>query len=72
LALAIFGWLPLLANIIAWSLFMLLKIMTEIAQRLSQLPLAYWQINNFSLTYLFLSLFLMIIITMILKPHQYE
>ncbi|MCD4760929.1 ComEC/Rec2 family competence protein, partial [bacterium] len=72
LVLALFGVWPLLAQIIAWPLFIILKIIVKIAIILSKIPFAYLELNNFSLFYLLLSLFFMFLITLILKPQDYE
>jgi len=72
MALGIFGFLPWLANIIAWPLFIILKIIVEVSVLLAKIPLAFIYLDNFSLVYMLLSLFFMIMITLILKPRSYD
>ena len=69
--LSIFGFWTVLANIIAWPLFIILKIIIYSSELLSRVPYAFVNLNNFSLSYMLLALFFMIIITVILKPKSY-
>ena len=72
LLLAIVGGWPWLASLVAWPLFLLLKIIVFVAERLSQFPFAYLIVDDFPLSFLLASLFFMLLITFILKPQQYE
>lgn len=72
LLLALVGFLPWLADIVAWPLFVLLKIIVITAEYLSKIPYAYFVVNNFSVHLLIISFIFMIIITLILKPKNYE
>lgn len=67
LVVAIFGgWI---ANILSWPLLLLVKIMFCLIEYLGALPYSYFQQANFSLEFLIISLSLMLIITMIIKPY---
>ncbi|MFA6307827.1 MAG: ComEC/Rec2 family competence protein [Patescibacteria group bacterium] len=72
MALSVFGFWAFLAELIAWPLFISLKIIVDISEWLSKIPYAFVYINGFSLVYLFLSLFFMCLITIILNPRSYE
>jgi len=72
LLLCVFGFWPLLAQAIAWPLFLLLKIIATIAKYFSAFPAAYWQIENFPPEHLFFALIFMFLLTYILKPQSYE
>jgi len=61
-----------LANIVAWPLFIILKIIVYISDWLAKIPYSFIYLNNFSLNYMLVALFFMIIITIILKPKEYE
>jgi competence protein ComEC len=68
----IFGFWVSLAKLIAWPLFVILKIIVYIAELLSRIPYAFVYLDNFSLLYMLLALCFMIMITIILKPKSYE
>lgn len=70
--LSFFGAWSILAQVIAWPLFIILKIIVFLSSYLSQIPYAYFQVENFSLIYMLLSLLFMFILTFILKPQNYE
>jgi len=70
--LGIFGAWSFIANIIAWPLFIILKIIVQIAELLAKVPYAFVIIEDFSLFYMFLALFFMLMITLVLKPKDYE
>ncbi|MBT6691251.1 hypothetical protein HOB10_02890 [Candidatus Parcubacteria bacterium] len=72
LLLAIVGFWQWLASIVAWPLFILLKIIVLVAEHMSKIPWAYVMIEDFPLIFLLGSLFFMMLITWILKPQQYE
>lgn len=71
-ALAIFGFWPLLAQFISWPLFLVLKFIYLVANFFADTPYAYFTVNNFSLSYMLLSLFFMLALTYVLKPNSYE
>jgi competence protein ComEC len=68
LLLAVVGIWPVVASLVAWPLFILLKIMTEITKFLADLPWAYLQVNYFPLSFLVGSLVVTTLLTFILKP----
>lgn len=72
LLLALVGFVPILASIISWPLFICFKIIIIITEYLSQIPGAYISINNFSVEYLILSFIFIFAITFIIKPYNYE
>ncbi|OGY94170.1 MAG: hypothetical protein A2406_01680 [Candidatus Komeilibacteria bacterium RIFOXYC1_FULL_37_11] len=72
MALSVCGFWPFLAELISWSLFLLLKIIVLISQLLSQVSYASVYIKGFDIWSLFLSLFFIGVITWILKPRSYE
>jgi competence protein ComEC len=69
LLLALGGFWPLLAQVFAWPLFILLKIIVELASFMSQIKGSHFLVNNFSIWHLIFSLALMLMITFILKPY---
>jgi competence protein ComEC len=66
------GFWSALASLIAWPLFIILKIIVYVSELLSKIPYAFVYLDNFSLIYMLLALFFMIMITIILKPKSYE
>jgi competence protein ComEC len=72
LLLAIVGAWSWVASLVAWPLFILLKVIVLVAEYMSQIPWAYVMVEDFSLSFLLGSLFFMLLITLILKPQQYE
>lgn len=72
LLLALVGFIPIIASIISWPLFILFKIIVIITNYLSQIPGAYININNFSNIYLIISFIFIFLITFIIKPYNYE
>ncbi|PWB38445.1 MAG: hypothetical protein C3F02_03765 [Parcubacteria group bacterium] len=70
--LGIFGFWPLLAWLLAWPLFILLKIMVMTAEYLAGWPGAFLTLGVFPVSYLWLALTLLFIITWLLKPYHYE
>ncbi len=70
--LAIFGFWSVLAQLAAWPLYILFKIMVEIGRVLSHFPGAYLNIGGFSGWYLISSYIFLILFTFILKPQQHE
>jgi len=72
LFLALFGAWHWLASIVAWPLFIFLRLIVWLAENFSTLPGAYIMVDNFPLSFLLVSLFFMLAITFILKPQQYE
>ncbi|MDD5749238.1 MAG: ComEC/Rec2 family competence protein [Patescibacteria group bacterium] len=72
MALAIFGLVAPIAWLISWPLFICFKLIVTIAAWLAGLPYAYLQNSTFSATYLLLALFFMGLLTLVLKPQDYE
>jgi competence protein ComEC len=72
LLLALVGFVPILASIVSWPLFILFKIMIIITQNLVKIPGAYITINNFSVEYLIISFVFIFLLTFIIKPYNYE
>lgn len=72
MALGIFGFWPLLATIISWPLFIILKGIVYSSDLLAKIPYAFVYLDNFSLSYMLLSLLFMLIITFIINPRAYE
>jgi len=66
LLLAIFG---THLHFLSWPLLLLVKIMFYLVEYLASLPYAYFRQTNFSLELLIISLILMFIITIIIKPY---
>ena len=69
LLLSLFGFLPFLAQLIAWPLFILLKIIVVATTYLAQIPFSFVKLENFSLIYLLSALLFMFILSFILKPY---
>jgi len=72
IVLALFGFWSMAAGLVAWPLFIILKIIVYIADLLSKIPYAFIQIDNFSLVYMLLALLFTIIVTLVLRPQNYE
>lgn len=72
LLLAIFGSVFFLEPLFSWPLFILFKIMVEISKYLAKMPFAYLNISDFNIYYLLISYVFLIVITLILKPQDYE
>lgn len=72
IALGLLGIVAWLAIILSWPLFLLLKIIVYISERLANIPYAFVVAENFSLSYMLLALLFMAIFTWILKPKFYE
>lgn len=72
LILGLVGFWPLLAQILAWPLFICFKIMVLTAAVLADLPGAYIRINYFPWTYLLAALVAVAILTLLFKPYKYE
>ncbi|MBU1203370.1 ComEC family competence protein [Patescibacteria group bacterium] len=72
LFLAGFGFWPFLAKLLAWPLFIILKIIVVLSFYLSQLPRAYIEVQDFSSFYMIFFLCFMFILTFIIKPQNYE
>ncbi|MDP2812477.1 MAG: ComEC/Rec2 family competence protein [bacterium] len=70
--LAIFGGWPFLTPLASWPLFILFKIMVEISEFLARLPFAYLNIADFNIYLLAISYLFLIIVTLILRPQDYE
>ena len=70
--LAIFGSWSFLTPLASWPLFILFKIMVEISEFLACLPFAYLNIADFNIYLLAISYLFLIIVTLILKPQDYE
>ena len=66
----LYSFFPL--NIISWSLFVLLKTMVVISKFLISIPFSFLELNNFNSFYLFFSFSFMILLTILLKPYNYE
>ena len=69
LLLSLFGFIPFLAQVIAWPLFILLKIIVVTTTHLAQIPFGFVKLENFSLVYLLATLLFMFILSFILKPY---
>lgn len=69
LLLSFFGFIPFLAQVIAWPLFILLKIIVVITTHFAQIPFSFVKLENFSLVYLLVALSFMFILSFILKPY---
>ena len=72
LLLAIFGSVFFLGPLFSWPLFILFKIMVEVSKYLAKIPFAYLNITDFNIYYLLISYVFLIIVTLILKPQDYE
>ena len=72
LLLAFAGFVPVIASIISWPLFILFKIIIIITDYLSQIPGAFININNFPVEYLIISFVFIFALTFIIKPYNYE
>lgn len=72
LVLAAVGFCTPLASLVAWPLFILLKIMIETTKFLAHLPWAYLPITYFPMSWLVLSFFFLILLTFIIQPQKYE
>ncbi len=59
-------------SIISWPLFILLKAMVVISKFFISIPFSFLELNNFNSFYLFSSFVIMILLTIILKPYNYE
>ncbi|RJQ35199.1 ComEC family competence protein [Candidatus Parcubacteria bacterium] len=70
--LAIFGSINFLATLISWPLFILFKLMVEISKFLANLPFAYLNISDFNIYFLIICYLFLVVITLILKPQDYE
>lgn len=68
--LAIFGAWPILADLLAWPLFLGLRAISQIAKFLAQIPFAYIELKSFSVLALALSLLAMLTFTFIIKPYE--
>lgn len=71
-ALAIFGSFEILATIFLWPIIIIFKLINDIVVFLSKIPYAFFVIENFDLKELIISYVFIIIITFILKPHEYK
>jgi competence protein ComEC len=69
LLLAVFGFVPFLASVIAWPLFILLKIIVFAATWLAQVPFGFIELTDFSLVYLLVALVFMFVLSFIIKPY---
>ena len=69
LLLSLFGFIPFLAQVIAWPLFILLKIIVVTTTHLAQIPFGFVKLENFSLVYLLATLLFMFILSFILRPY---
>ncbi len=72
IGLCFFGWLPLLANLFSWPLFLVLNFITRVTGYLAGVPKAYFMVDNFSGRHLIISLAFMLVLTFILRPHETE
>ncbi|MCB9802479.1 ComEC/Rec2 family competence protein [Candidatus Nomurabacteria bacterium] len=68
--LALSGFWTILANVFAWPLFILLKIIVSLAQFSVQVPFAYLNFDHFDLLALIFSFLMIFILTLILKPQN--
>lgn len=64
---AIFG--GVIAQVLSYPLLLLVKLMFYLVEHLGSLPYAYWQEPNFFLAFFLVSLVLMVMITIIIKPY---
>lgn len=70
--LALFGFWPLLAQTLAWPLFVFLKIMVLVAEYLASWPLAYINLGVLPWFYLLATFIFLGGLTYYLKPYRYE
>lgn len=72
LILALGGSIPMAAQLLAWPLFIILKIIVELTEYLARIPYAYFEVQGFDLSYMILALFFMFVLTIVIKPQEYD
>lgn len=72
LLLSLGGFIPIVSQVLAWPLYIILKIIVELAEKMAKIPYAFFEIESFGLAYMLIVLGFMIVVTFIIKPQNYE